>query len=298
VNSFQFLSLSSLGAFLLASSAVALAGDSATATTVTSSNSRYGLFGWLDHRSTYGAGVFPEPFVIDDSDLEAGEIRFDWLRTARRSSHVDNLRMELEKSLGLITFELELPYERDIAPGERVDGLGNIDLGARVPFFQYVNQGKTVDTTFGVGMEWGIPTNSEVSKNGELVPKIFNDTRFGNHVTLQSIAGISFVTGPGEEGGSQAFEYGFTLGYTIDHKDVPIPHVQQIIPVCELSGEHALNKEDAGVNTLTGLVGLRVNTDAIGPIQPRLGVGYVFPLNESAREEFDSGVYASIIFEF
>ncbi|HEV7401899.1 MAG TPA: hypothetical protein VGO11_03200 [Chthoniobacteraceae bacterium] len=286
---------------LLAAAVVALslahvqAGDAPGAPAT--SESRYGLFGLLDRNSSYGKGLFPEPFLIDDSDLEEGEIRFDWLRTARGSSHTDNFRVEIEKSLGPVTLELEVPYERNVAPGERVDGIANIDLGARVPVFQWVNQGKTFDTTFGVAFEWGIPNGSAVSKNGELVPKIFNDTRFGL-LTLQTVAGLSFVTGPGEAGGSRAFEYGFTLGFTIDHKVLPIPGVQQIIPVFELSGEHGLNKEEEGVDNLTGLAGVRINLDSIGKIQPRLGVGYVFPLNNIAREDFHSGVYTSLVFEF
>jgi hypothetical protein len=46
-----------------------------------SENTRYGLFGLLDHRSSYGQGVFPEPFLVDDSDLEVNEARLDWLRS-------------------------------------------------------------------------------------------------------------------------------------------------------------------------------------------------------------------------
>ena len=144
-------------------------------------------------------GVFPEPFLVDDTDLEDGEIKFDWLHTARgSSSHTDELKVELEKSFGLVTFELEVPYLREVDPEGRVEGMGNIELSARVPFLQFVNQSKTVDTTFGVAMEWAIATGAELSKNGELVPKLslFNDTRLGNHVTIQSILGLSFVTGP------------------------------------------------------------------------------------------------------
>src|SRR5208283_1360640 len=47
--------------------------------TTSSSGTRYGLFDWLDSRSEYGQGVFPEPFLVDDSDLEVNEARLDWL---------------------------------------------------------------------------------------------------------------------------------------------------------------------------------------------------------------------------
>ncbi len=285
-----------VAASVLVLGAAAHAGDPSA--TPAASDSRYGLFGLLDRNSSYGKGVFPEPFLVDDSDLESGEFRFDWLRTARGSSHIDNFRAEVEKSWGPVTFEVEVPYERDVAPGARVDGLTNIDLGARVPVYQWVNQSRTFDTTFGVGLEWGIPTGSDLSKNGELVPKLFNDLRLGRRLTLQSLVGLSFLTGPGEEGGTQTLEYGFTLGFTIDRKDIAVPGVQQIIPVFELSGEHALKKEDAGTDNLTGLVGVRLDLNAIGPIQPRWGVGYVFPLNDTARQDLHSGVYTSLVFEF
>ena len=261
-------------------------------------DSRYGLFGLLDRNSSYGKGVFPEPFLNDDSDLEPGEIRFDWLRTARGSSHHDTFRVEIEQALGPVTFELEVPYERDVAPGERVDGLGNISLGARVPVFQSVSPSRNFDTTFGVAFEGGLPTGSNVSKHGEAVPKIFNDTRIAQRITLQTVLGVSFVTGPGEAGGTQAFEYRFTLGYTIEHAQLPIPGVQQVIPIFEFTGEHVLNKADAGADTLTGLAGLRLNLNAVGQVQPRLGVGYVFPLNDLAREDFHAGIYTSLAIDF
>jgi hypothetical protein len=57
-----------------------------------SENTRYGLFGLLDHRSSYGQGVFPEPFLVDDSDLEVNEARLDWLRSGVANSHTDFIR--------------------------------------------------------------------------------------------------------------------------------------------------------------------------------------------------------------
>ena len=45
-------------------------------------NTRYGWFNGLDHRSSYGQGVYPEPFLVDDSDLETGELRLDARRVA------------------------------------------------------------------------------------------------------------------------------------------------------------------------------------------------------------------------
>ena len=38
-------------------------------------DNRYGPLNLFDHRSMYGMGTFPEPFLIDDSDLEVNELR-------------------------------------------------------------------------------------------------------------------------------------------------------------------------------------------------------------------------------
>ena len=100
---------------------------------------RYGLFNWLDSRSEYGQGAFPEPFLVDDSDLEINEARLDWLHTRAGGTTGDLVRAEVEKGFGLVTLELEVPYERDTTAGTTTEGFDNIDLGARCPFFQYVS---------------------------------------------------------------------------------------------------------------------------------------------------------------
>ena len=177
---------------------------------------RYGLFGLLDHRSGYGESAYPEPFLIDDSNLELNEFRFDWFHSGLHSQRADSFKLELEKGFGLLTLEAELHYDRESSPGEFVKGWGNVDLGARYPVFQYVTAHRLFDTTFGVAVEVGIPTNTAMSKSTELVPKIFNDTRLGDHFTIQSIVGYSALYG-GDEDGIHALEYGFTFGYAITH---------------------------------------------------------------------------------
>src|SRR5882762_6149900 len=67
-------------------------------TTVPPSNTRYGLFDALDHRSSYGDNVFPEPFIVDDTVLEVNEARLDWLHTAGEGNqHSDLVAAEVEK---------------------------------------------------------------------------------------------------------------------------------------------------------------------------------------------------------
>jgi hypothetical protein len=258
---------------------------------------RGGLFDWLDNRSDYGKGVFPEPFLVDDSDLETGEARLDWLHTQAGSARSDLMTAEVEKGFGMLTLELEVPYERDVSDGETTKGFDNVDLGARYPIYQIVSPYGLVDSTFGAGVEAGIPTESPVGKNAELVPKIFDDLKIGNF-TVQSILGYSTLFGPGNDGGLQTFEYGFVFGYTIPHQTLALPGVEQVIPFFELVGDTELNKDDPGHNSLLGNAGFRFNLKAIGRVQPRPGIGFVFPMDSGARQEVHWGIITSLVFEF
>lgn len=263
-----------------------------------SPDTRYGLFNLFDHRSAYGQDAFPEPFLVDDSDLEENEARLDWLHTQADGTKSDVVTAEVEKGFGLLTLEVEVPYERDVEAGEVSQGIGNIDLGARCPFYQYVSAAGFWDTTFGTAVELGIPTGSAVSQNTELVPKIFNDTRIGRHFTAQSIFGYSTLFGPGDDGGRQTFEYGFDFGWTVPHRELPLPGVLQFVPVFELAGETGLNKGESGQNRLLGNAAFRLNLKTIGGVQPRLGAGYVFPLDNHARADVHHGVMVSLVFEY
>jgi hypothetical protein len=285
---------------LLPESNPAFAGSTSQDTTQaapTIPSTRYGLFDLLDSRSQYGQGVFPEPFLVDDSDLEVNEARLDLLHTKIGSQHADVLTAELEKGFGVLTLEIEVPYEWDHLDGQRQQGFDNIDLGARIPFYQYVSPSGFVDSTFGVAFEAGVPTNSTLSKNAEFVPKVFNDLRLGAF-TLQSILGYSTLVGPGGDGGLATFEYGFVFGYTVQHEQLPIPGVLQVIPVFELIGETALNHDEKGQSSLEGNAAVRVNLKTIGNVQPRLGIGYVFPITNAAHQDLHWGIVTSLVFEY
>jgi hypothetical protein len=284
--------------FLFQQPGSSLAGPAGNESTQQNPSTRYGLFDLLDSRSQYGQGVFPEPFIVDDSDLEVNEARLDLLHTKIGSQHSDLLTAEFEKGFGVLTLEVEVPYQWDLTNGQRQQGFNNIDLGARIPFYQYVSSSDFVDSTFGVAFEAGIPTNSTLSKNGELVPKLFNDLLLGEHFTVQSILGYSTLVGPGGDGGLQTFEYGFVFGYTIQHEQLPIPGVLQVIPVFELRGETGLNHGQTGDTSIEGDAAVRVNLKTIGRVQPRLGVGYVFPIDNNARQDLHWGIVTSLVFEY
>lgn len=284
-----------LAAVSLAGLTMTLVADKLQAQTASTVDTRFGWFNGLDHRSSYGQGAFPEPFLVDDTDLETGELRFDWLHTAAGANHSDNAKAEIEYGIGLMTLELEVPYERDVRDGATTKGFANIDVGARYPFYQFVSPGGALDTTFGAAVELGIPTTSDVSQNTELVPKIFNDTKLGDF-TAQTIAGYSMLYGPGSDGGVNTFEHGFTLGYNVSHETLPLPGVQKVIPVFELSGETQLNHDRQ--TSITGDAGLRLNLKSISGIEPRPGIAFVFPLDRNARDEAHWGIMTSLVFEF
>lgn len=295
---FCLVNLSLISSSLADNPATSMSSATEPAGSVPSESTRYSLFNLLDHRSSYGQGAFPEPFLVDDSDLEGNEARLDWFHTQGNDQESDIVKAELEKGFGLLTLELELSFERDKVAGMLSEGIGNINLGARYPIYQFVSGNEFLDTTFGAAMEFGIPTNSSISKNAEAVPKIFNDLRLGDHVTLQSVLGYSTLLGGGQNGGVQTLEYGFVLGYTLRHNELPLPGVQQLIPVFELKGETAVNKSDHGRSILLGNLAFRCDLRTIGQVQPRLGLGFVFPVNREAREDTHWGVITSLVFEF
>lgn len=295
---------------VLVTSIFARGGDQAASTPTTSGPSvapsspdvRYGLFDWLDKRSVYGQGVYPEPFLVDDSDGETNEARLDWFHTGGPGNqHSDNIHGEVEKGFGPLTLELETAWERDSSNGQISSGMDNVDLGARCPFYEYVSCDGNIDTAFGTAIEVGIPTHTQISHNTEVVPKLFNDLQLYHDFTLQSIIGYSMLLGDGGDGttgGLQTFEYGFVFGYTIEHEKLAIPGLQQLIPVFEFNGGKELNQANPGHDELTGDVGFRANLDAIGPIQPRLGIVFVFPIDNGASQSQTWGIDTSLIFEY
>ena len=277
-------------------------GASGISAPASSAGTRYGLFNWLDHRSAYGQGSYPEPFLVDDSDGETNEARLDWFHTGGPGNqHTDNIHGEVEKGFGPLTLELESAWERDSTSGQISSGMDNVELGARIPFYEYVSADGAIDTAFGTAIEVGIPTHTEISHNTEVVPKIFNDLQVYQDFTLQSIIGYSMLLGDGGDGttgGLQTFEYGFVFGYTIAHDKLAIPGLQQLIPVFELNGGKELNQANPGHDSLTGDVGFRANLDAIGPIQPRLGIVFVFPIDNGASQDQNWGIDTSLVFEY
>lgn len=294
--------LSSLAVFLLAATAA-----SAGSKDVPAADSHYGWFGLLDNRSQYGKFWFPEPFQLDETDID-NEVRFDWIHQSGHGKVTNEYHIEFEKSFGVATFELEIPYQSEttsttdqisgITSKGRTRGVGNIEISVRSPIQQFVSKDGFFDNTIGVGLELGLPTYSPVSQNTEGVAKVFDALRLGEHFSLQTMGGFSILMGSGDAGGSQTLEYGAVAGYNLTRKELALPYVEELIPIIELKGELALKGEDIGQNNLTGTVGLRATLDAIGALQPRIGVGYIFPIDRMARNDFKWGIITSVVFEY
>jgi hypothetical protein len=263
-----------------------------------SPDSRFGLFDGLDHRSFYNEGDYPEPFLVDDTGLEINEARLDWFHKQATDFKSDIVRAEYEKGFGQATVELEVPYERDVNAGAVTQGFGSISVGVRCPFYEYVSHTGYFDTALGGAFELGVPTSSAIGVNPEFVPKIFNDTKVGDHFTVQSILGYSTFGGGGYQGGLQTFEYGFVFGWTIQHCELALPGIQQIVPIFELHGETQLNKDNPGQDILLGDVGLRFNLKTIGRVQPRPGVACIFPIDHGGQIDTHWGIVTSLVFEF
>ncbi|MGO8679689.1 MAG: hypothetical protein ACLQUR_10150 [Limisphaerales bacterium] len=66
----------------------------------------------------------------------------------------------------------------------------------------------------------------------------------------------------------------------------------------ELSGETELNKADSGQNSLLGSIGFRMNLKPIGEVQSSFGLGFVFPIDNTARAEVHWGIVTSLTLEF
>jgi hypothetical protein len=284
--------------------AVLLAGTSVLrASDVTN---RYGFLNGLDNRSRYGTAWFPEPLRAPEMDVD-DEIRLDWFHAETSGRQADELKLELEKSFGLLTLELEAEWEREAESGidpdtattfrEREEGFGPIELSARHPVYQWVSSDERFDFSLVPALEVAIPTNTDVSKDGELVPQLYGLLRIGDHFSIQSSVGYSFVIGP-EDSGNQVLEYTAVFGYDISRDDVALPKfIDRVIPIVEIIGERGMNHGDY-TNVLTGTAGVRINFTTIGDVQPRIGLGYVFPIDDGGRDELDWGVITSIVFEF
>jgi hypothetical protein len=259
---------------------------------------RFGLFNWLDHGSAYNQEFFPEPLLVEDIGLEDNELELSWLHTKGGGQQSDAGTVEIQKGFGLLTLQVEAPYERIVSPGQIAQGVGNVDFGARYPVYQFVSDNRFVDATFGAALEGGFPVHFAISRNADLEPEAFNALKLGEHFFAQTVLGYSTLFSGGTDGGMRTFEYGVSSGYIIPHDQLPLPGLAQFIPIFELLGETELNQDDPGQNSLLGDIGFRAKLKSSGEMHPEFGLGYVFPMDNEARAELHWGFLVSVVFEF
>jgi hypothetical protein len=258
----------------------------------------YGLFDLLDHRSAYTQEVFPEPFIVEDTALEDNELQLTWGHSKGRDRQMDTGTVELQKGIGLLTLEADLPYQDASHRGQTVRGFGPLGLGARYPLYQYVSPNRTVDLTFGPALEAAIPVQVRVDPNTELEPEVFNTLRLGNHFTMQTTFGYEALLGPGDNSGERSYNFGTSMGYQITHGDLALPGVVALYPIVELANELGLNKDERGKNNFEGAIGARVKFKTLGEVQPNVGFAYVEPLDSVAHSQFHWGFVLDMIFDF
>ena len=260
-------------------------------------DNRYGLFNLLDHRSRYNTNWYPEPLNTDEMDGDQ-ELRLNYSHFEQKGARSDEASAEVELSFGQLTLEVAMPYvhesESEDGATDNNDGIGAIELGARHPIFQFVSENGWFDYTLGANVELAIASGSDVSKNTEVVAGLFQTMGFGEHVSLQTRAAYSMLLGPGDEAGEALLEYAGVLGYNID-LHAPL---FRVTPIFEIDGETGLNHGESGTTVLDGVVGANIAFDPIKFGQPKLLLGYVFPLNDTARDEFDWGIVGSALIEF
>jgi hypothetical protein len=265
---------------------------------------RFGPFGLLDRRSTYGTFWFPEPLRADEMDLDR-ELRVDYFHSEKSGQQFDQIKPEVEWNIGLVTLEAEFPYERtteshfdpatNTTVRTRTEGFDNVNLAARGPLFEFVAPSQNFDYTLAGGFEVSIPNGSPVSQNTELVPALFQLMRIGEHVSVQIGTGVSFLIGL--DNPVNTLETNVILGYEIEHDQLPLPFVLSTVPMFELNDETTLSGLQSGANSALGTVGVRFNMNSIGPLQPRPGIGFVFPLDSGGRDQLRWGIVFSLNFE-
>ena len=265
----------------------------------------YGLFNLLDSRSELGTGFFPEPFLVDEGDRDC-ELALSWYHQQGPGSTIDQVTGEIEWTFFGTTIEVEAPWETDTSPGanpftgepqtQRVSGMDGIQVAARHPIWQYVSPDEQFDNTLVAGFELAIPTGSPVGKDTELVPEFFDLLRIGDHLGIQTHVGYSTLIGP-DPVNQETLEYSLDVSYQIDSTLMTLPkNLLAIVPIFEMAGYRGLNNGDLSDN-LSGVIGARFNLAPIGSASPRLGIGYVFPIDKQAREDFRWGIITSLVFD-
>ena len=276
--------------------------DIAAAQSETNSNSNRYFLNLLDHRSRYGAGFFPEHFRQTSLDAEH-ELRIDYFHGEQSVRRADEIEAEVEWAIGNLTLTIEAEWEseRELEPEEGVmgrhEGWQTIKFKAHHPLYQYVSRDDFFDYTLVGKVSLGLPLAGSLHHDDyEIYPLLGQMLRAGEHFSTQTWTGVNFIVGP-KEGGHHEFRYGALFGWNVYHDEAPLPGILSFTPLLELDGQTFLAGPERSQNRLFGVAGLRFNLNPLGPAQPRFGIGYLFPIDQGARNEFGWGIHTSLIIE-
>lgn len=281
--------------------------DNPEPTTTQASNAQSGryFFGLLDSRSSYGKGFFPELYLGPEFDVET-QVEVDYVHGEKRNTQDNEVDGEFDWNPGgelTVAGEIGWDSEHAVNPqggdGDDVEqenaaGFEDADLAVYHPIFQYVSGDNVFDYTAVARLDVGIPTHTPASGNDmQLTPYIGQLLRIGEHVSVEGWAGSQFTLGPHQ---TNELIYGASVGYQIFHKQLPLPLTDELIPLFELDGQSPFSSH--GQDALFGVAGVDWNLKATGPVQSTISIGYQFPIDQGARNEFDWGIIAQVFFDF
>jgi len=263
----------------------------------TSPQGRY-FFGLLDSRSSFGKDFFPDPFVGPDFDAET-QLELDYFHAQSPNLRNDEVDGGFQWNvLGQLTVAAEFGWDRE-SDGQADDpsGFENVDLAIYHPLFQYVSTDGFFDYTAAGRLDVAIPTRTAVSGTDvELMPYLGQLLRVGAHLSIQAWTGTKLTLGP-DATSDDTFVYGVLLGWRIRHGEMPVPLTDNVTPLLELDGQSPFSAA-GGQDALSGVAGVNFNFKSIGPAQPALSIGWQFPLDQGARDQFRWGIVTEIFLQF
>lgn len=295
--------------FLASSAQLSIAdSDDQPAIPVTQSTSpsspRYFL-GLLDTRSSYGTDFFPDLFLGPEFDRD-NQLEVDYLHGEASGAQNNEIDAEFEwNPIGELTVAGEFGWESehqfitdggdgDDAENETQTGFENVDLAIFHPIFQFVSPNRFFDDTLVARLDVAVPTRTPASGDDvQLTPYLGDLLRLGDHLSVEAWAGGQFPIAPDQ---TTQLIYGANLAWKFPHDQLHIPFVDVFTPMFELDGQRPMSgpADDA----LFGVVGFNVAFPGADDIQPRLGIGYQFPMDQGARTQLRWGVILQLFVDF
>ncbi|MGC8559841.1 MAG: hypothetical protein ACP5O1_04095 [Phycisphaerae bacterium] len=270
----------------------------------TDPSSRY-FFGLLDHRSKLARGFFPGTFLAANVAAQR-EVAMTWYHFETGHQQLDLFYNEFKWGMDQWTVEIQAPYQHEhvsfpgAAPGEptsrNFDGMANLAFILRAPIYQYVSRNGFFDYSLVPGLEVDAPSGSAVSTGTVITPRIMQAIGLGNHISVMTSVGVSFLTGP-HQGGEKDATWDAVLGYNIYHRNLPIPWIADITPVFEIVGSDPISGPSSGHQSISTLFGVEINPEPRwGYLTPYLGVGAGPAITSSARHSGDWVLSAYVAF--